>query len=115
MKPTPKPVESRYGMLTVLGHERGVGWRVRCDCGNERYFEGGHLRTGTYRSCGCARYSRHPELMKERWKTRRLATKNAHLQPLRFPKSGTRCWCCRNRTGSKEQVALCYICKGEVA
>lgn len=112
MNPTVKPVAPKYGMLTVLRHERGAGWRVRCECGNERHYDGGALRTGTYVSCGCARYSRHRELMQERWK-HRLATKNAHLKPTRFPKTGSRCWCCRNKTGEKAPVALCYVCKGE--
>lgn len=112
MSLTVKPVAARYGMLTVLGHERGAGWRVRCDCGNERHYDGGALRTETYMSCGCARYKRHRQLMQERWK-RRLVTKNAHLKPLKHAKRGTPCWCCRNKTGSKDPVALCYICRGD--
>lgn len=102
-----KPVASRYGMLTVLGHERGFGWRVRCDCGNERHYDGGALRTKTYMSCGCARYKRHAELMKARWVKATSAKK-----PRRLPKHGTPCWCCRNKTGIDAPVALCYVCLG---
>ncbi len=47
----------RFGKLTVLeeapqrkGHRY---WRCRCDCGTERVVEGGHLRSGHTRSCGC--------------------------------------------------------------
>jgi len=29
-----------------------------------------------------------------------------------FPTHGTRCWCCRMRTGKKAEVALCYVCMG---
>lgn len=29
-----------------------------------------------------------------------------------WPTHGTRCWCCRMRTGKKAEVALCYICMG---
>lgn len=108
-----KPVASNYGMLTVLGHERGLGWRVRCDCGTERYFDGGALRTDTYRSCGCTRYKRHAAMMKARHQKAK-AVQNAHKIPLRHPKSGTACWCCRNKTGANAAVALCYICRGDV-
>lgn len=29
-----------------------------------------------------------------------------------WPTHGTRCWCCRMRTGKKAEVALCYVCMG---
>lgn len=108
MNPVVKPVASRYGMLTVLHHERGLGWRVRCDCGNERHYDGGALRSETYLSCGCARYKRHAAMMKERW-----AKKAQKKKPRRLPKSGTPCWCCRNKTGTDLVIALCFVCKGD--
>lgn len=47
----------RFGRLTVL---RFVGkresehlWRCRCNCGNASVVNGGNLRTGHTRSCGC--------------------------------------------------------------
>ncbi len=112
MNPVVKPVASRYGMLTVLHHERGAGWRVRCDCGVERHYDGGALRSETYLSCGCARYKRHAAMMKERWRKAGVI-KNAHLKPLRHATRGTPCWVCRNRTGTRAAVALCYVCRGD--
>lgn len=111
MKPAPKPVAERYGMLTVLGYESPFGWRVRCDCGNEKHLNGNNLRSQQYVSCGCSRYQRHRALMKERHRKAKVI-KNAHLQPLKHAKRGTPCWCCRNKTGTKDAVALCYVCRG---
>jgi hypothetical protein len=54
----------RYGRLVVLEpikktpqKRRGFRkyWLCRCDCGNEKYVEHGHLRSGDTRSCGCLR------------------------------------------------------------
>lgn len=102
-----KPVASQYGMLTVLNHERGLGWRVRCECGNERHFDGGALRSKTYLSCGCSRYT------KRRREKSNPVQKNSHLKPLRHATRGTPCWVCRNRTGTRAAVALCYVCRGD--
>jgi hypothetical protein len=47
---------NRYGRLTVLGKSHGNGptyWTCRCDCGNERVVDGGALRGGRTKSCGC--------------------------------------------------------------
>jgi len=47
--------------------------------------------------------------------TKRLAKKqvqNAHKIPLTHADDGTACWCCRNKTGTRAAVALCYICEG---
>lgn len=112
MNPGVKPVAARYGMLTVLRYDSPQGWRVRCDCGTEKYLNGNNLRSEQYRSCGCTRYQRHRELMQERHKKAK-AVQNAHKVPLRHPKNGTACWCCRNRTGTSAAVALCYICRGD--
>ena len=109
MNPAVKPVASRYGMLTVLGYESPHGWRVRCDCGVEKHYNGNNLRSETYLSCGCARYRRHPQMMRERHaKAKAASTK----KPRRLPKHGTPCWCCRNKTGTNAPVALCYVCRG---
>lgn len=53
-----KPVNGRYGRLTVVGPEIKNGftqWRCRCDCGNEITTRGTFLRTGNTQSCGCLR------------------------------------------------------------
>jgi hypothetical protein len=48
-----------FGRWTVLGFDRGHGagrharWKCRCACGTERAVDGGLLRNGTSRSCGC--------------------------------------------------------------
>lgn len=111
MRQKPKPVGSRYGMLSVLRYDSPHGWLVRCDCGTERHFGGYHLRSLQYMSCGCSRYKRHRDLMRQRHekaKAAKLATVNVKLQVLH----GTRCWCCRNHTGIEDTVALCHECRG---
>lgn len=112
MNPGVKPVAARYGMLTVLRYDSPQGWRVRCDCGNEKYLNGNNLRSETYHSCGCARYTKRRAPVRRR-DTSSLVTKNAHLKPLRHATRGTPCWVCRNRTGARAAVALCYVCRGD--
>ena len=104
-----KPVASRYGMLTVIGHERGLGWRVRCECGTERHFDGGALRTETYRSCGCIRYKRHASLLKERHAKAKAAKANG--AKIARVNDGP-CWCCRMPAQGKSEFRLCVNCGG---
>lgn len=43
----------RSGALTVIGHKKGEGWKVRCDCGREKtLINGTLLNNGGYKSCG---------------------------------------------------------------
>ena len=50
----------KFGMLTVVS-EAGINkygnshWLCRCDCGNEKVVQGGSLRSGDTKSCGCLR------------------------------------------------------------
>lgn len=52
-----------YGRLTVLSTSEirgGLGrrrafWLCRCECGVEKFFPSGNLKTGTSKSCGCLR------------------------------------------------------------
>ena len=47
----------RFGRLFVLSYaytkNHTVRWNVRCDCGTEKVVDGGHLKSGAIRSCGC--------------------------------------------------------------
>ncbi|HEX7096245.1 MAG TPA: hypothetical protein VF183_10205, partial [Acidimicrobiales bacterium] len=47
----------RFDRLVVLRRDANRGtqpyWLARCDCGKEAVVQGGHLRSGTTRSCGC--------------------------------------------------------------
>lgn len=47
----------KFGRLTVLSradnNKLQVCWRVRCDCGEERTVQGGNLKSGRTKSCGC--------------------------------------------------------------
>jgi hypothetical protein len=49
-----------FGRLLVV--ERGTGprakWVCRCECGNVVEVQGGNLRSGNTRSCGCLRRER---------------------------------------------------------
>ena len=45
-----------YGRLTVIEEAPGSGrvrWLCKCECGNTTSVQGGHLRAGTTKSCGC--------------------------------------------------------------
>lgn len=53
----------RFGKLTVLGlikplnkNNRCLYWKCKCECGNEKNIQGGHLRSGHTNSCGCSWY-----------------------------------------------------------
>ncbi len=48
------------GDLTVVGHERGKGWKVKCICGRERFIiNSTMLAAGSYATCGqCNREER---------------------------------------------------------
>lgn len=54
---SPDLAGKRFGKLTVLSRlesRRGMGfWLCRCDCGNEREVQTGHLRQCHTQSCGC--------------------------------------------------------------
>lgn len=49
--------DRRFGRWLVLGLHGHKGnrrsWLCRCDCGQERLVDGGNLRSGVSRSCGC--------------------------------------------------------------
>jgi len=50
----------KYNRLTVIAPIRKnkggqTVWRCRCDCGNITEAQGGHLRNGQIKSCGCYR------------------------------------------------------------
>lgn len=47
-----------FGRWTVLGRDWYIGrahvrWLCRCSCGTEKSLDGGYLRNGTSKSCGC--------------------------------------------------------------
>jgi hypothetical protein len=46
----------RFGQLSVISRaqsKNGARWNCRCDCGAKKIIQGGHLRHGSARSCGC--------------------------------------------------------------
>lgn len=60
-------IGKKYGMLTVVdlalpiitkSGKRRTAWLCRCDCGNERIVDGGYLKQGHVKSCGCLRGKR---------------------------------------------------------
>lgn len=62
-----------FGRLTVLSRHHvsgnGTPWLCRCECGVEKAFDSGALRSGDTRSCGCLRR----DYMLNRPATRQLA------------------------------------------
>lgn len=58
----------RFGRLVVIRKEKSASqtrWLTRCDCGVERVVQGGNLKNGTCKSCGCLQR----ELLADRAKT----------------------------------------------
>lgn len=60
MRPLIDLAGRRFGRMTVIERHpinsgRMPRWRCQCDCGNESVVQGGHLRYGHVKSCGCAR------------------------------------------------------------
>ena len=48
----------KFGRLTVIERAENdkngsTRWLCRCECGNEKIIEGGHLRSHKIKSCGC--------------------------------------------------------------
>jgi hypothetical protein len=80
-----------YGSLTVVGHERGKGWKVKCACGNERYLMNStQLAQGGYKSCGrCAEYVAG-KLMTHREVVMAEATLGSALATMDAPSSSLR-------------------------
>jgi hypothetical protein len=57
------PIGSKWGRLTIVSRaEKPPGttasvayWLCKCECGNLKLAEGGNLRSGSRKSCGCTR------------------------------------------------------------
>jgi hypothetical protein len=49
-----------FGKLTVISKsftkKSRIYWKCKCQCGNEKDIDGGHLRSGHTNSCGCSWY-----------------------------------------------------------
>lgn len=48
----------KFGRLTVLDEEPIIKnsrtyWNCKCDCGNKKHVNAGHLKNGSIKSCGC--------------------------------------------------------------
>ena len=106
----PAPVAERYGMLKVLMFVPTMGWLCKCDCGTQKYIKGNPLRGYRHLSCGCNARSRQARTLVNTMRMRRKQAKKAVPKPVRYPSHGTRCWVCRNKTGTNEAVALCKVC-----
>lgn len=50
----------RFGKLVVIDKgptkKSHITWKCKCDCGEEKYIRGCHLRSGHTESCGCTWY-----------------------------------------------------------
>jgi hypothetical protein len=47
----------RFGLLTVSNERINSSWKVKCDCGNEKWVTATALVKGATQSCGCTRYA----------------------------------------------------------
>jgi len=106
----PTPVAERYGMLKVLLYVSKKGWLCKCDCGNDKYVDGNHLRNFKYLSCGCDSRKRQARSLSKTLRMRRVEAKKTQPKVVRHHRTGTHCWVCRQRTGTEDAVALCKVC-----
>ena len=107
---TPTPVALRYGMLSVIKHVSKKGWLCKCDCGNEKYVDGNHLRNFKYLSCGCDSKKRQARSLLTTLQVKKKAKVVTAVKPIKHATTGTPCWVCRNKTGTTEVIALCKRC-----
>lgn len=60
----------QYGRLVVIDSIKirglGIGWKCRCECGNEIYASGTNLESGNTKSCGCLFVDTHTTHKKSR-------------------------------------------------
>jgi hypothetical protein len=60
MRPSINLTGKQFGRLTVIGRaskkSTQIYWDCKCECGNEKVVQGGHLRSGHTKSCGCSWY-----------------------------------------------------------
>ena len=97
----------RFGRLTVIGQTESTSsqarWKCQCDCGNITQVEGGGLRRGTTRSCGCWL----KDIMRERFSKDLAGQRFGRLVVLhRAGKSrhGQTLWRCRCDCGRETKV-----------
>lgn len=54
-------IGKRFGYLKVITRGDNIGvqpaWICRCDCGAKHIVQGGHLRRGSVKSCGCMQHN----------------------------------------------------------
>lgn len=96
-------------MLRPIVYEAGLGWYCVCDCGNHRHVAGNQLRIGRTLSCGCMKSGKPNDTRPGRSRKKDEAYRR---KAIAFPRHGTPCWVCRNKTGVRELVALCKVCSG---
>lgn len=104
-----------FGDLTVIsraendkhGHTR---WLCRCSCGNEKVIDGGSLKKGLTKSCGCLakkilrEYNQTKEVDETGNKYGRLTVISRSLDPA-LQKDGRAMWLCQCECGNKVVVA----------
>ena len=107
---------NRYGRLIVIERfkndkHRQAQWLCRCDCGNSVVVRGGHLRSGTTRSCGC--------FNREQTSKARTIDLTGHvygrltvIKKHGLSKSGSIAWLCKCDCGNETIVSSNHLRKG---
>lgn len=95
----------RFSNLVALGYcgrnKYGQAlWSCQCDCGRRIVVQGGNLRTGNSRSCGCSRneglknkQEKHPM-----WKGNKVSYKGLHIWVNNHKKKYGYCSICKSKT-----------------
>lgn len=103
----------RFGKLTVVERAESkkgrTYWHCRCDCGKEIDIEGGNLRGGRSRSCGCSRQEADAvnflDLTGQRYG--RLVVKDRAED-----RNGMTYWVCKCDCGNTATVRAAYLRSG---
>jgi len=96
-----------YGRLTVVERanredQSGAYWLCKCECGNEHVVEGGGLRKGNTKSCGCLGPGAHNQEKPGRHEDDIIGDKFGRLTVKEY-KGGSQ-WLCECECGNETSV-----------
>lgn len=109
----------KFGRLVVIYREgyrkKRIQWLCKCDCGNNIRVDGGHLRNGHTKSCGCIK-----------WKGDKVQYRALHTRMYKEVKKPKKCTFCKKekkldlanisqtyKISKDDWMWLCHSCHGK--
>lgn len=118
----------RFGRLVVIERaenkvfpsgQKQPTWRCRCDCGAETVVQGGHLRGGQIKSCGCLLVEARASLPRPRgqfahaWKGDNIGYRSMHGRIREQRGSARGYWCMECKSRRADAWAYLHVCDEE--